>query len=56
MSELEERLSQAEEIIRAKNRLIDAMYNSDLSVSWPRDADELEGAYQERYGVKLELD
>jgi hypothetical protein len=53
MSETEERLAQAEAIIRAKNRLEQAMYDSDLEIGWPREAFELEQAYQQRYGVDL---
>ena len=47
------RLAEAEAIIRAKNRLEQAMYDSDSEASWPRDADALERAYQQRYGVDL---
>jgi hypothetical protein len=53
MSEVEERLAQAEAIIRAKNRLEQAMYDSDFEAGWPRDAAELERAYEQRYGVDL---
>jgi hypothetical protein len=56
VGDLEERIRLAEDIIRAKNRLIEAMYNSDLSAGWPTDASTLESAYQERYGVRLETD
>ena len=38
MSGIEERLRSAEEIIRAQNRLIQAMYDADLEESWPRSA------------------
>jgi hypothetical protein len=50
---MDERIAQAEELIRAKNRLEQAMYDGDLEVSWPRDAAELERAYERRYGVDL---
>jgi hypothetical protein len=53
---MEERLAQAEAIIRAKNRLEQAMYNSDLERSWPREAHELELAYEQRYEVSLSGD
>ena len=54
MTEAEERLAQAEAIIRAKNRLEQAMYDSDSEASWPtREAAKLERAYEERYGVDL---
>jgi hypothetical protein len=53
---IEERLAQAEAIIRAKNRLEQAMYDSDLEQSWPREAAELEQAYQQRYGIDLSGD
>jgi hypothetical protein len=51
-----ERLAQAEEIIRAKNRLEWAMFNSDIEASWPREAHELELAYEQRYAVNLSGD
>lgn len=54
VSETEERLRQAEEIIRAQNRKMQAMYDNDLSALWPRDADELQGAYEKQYGVDLD--
>jgi hypothetical protein len=53
MSEVEERLAQAEAIIRAKNHLEQAMYDSGSEASWPREAGELERAYEQRYGVDL---
>jgi hypothetical protein len=56
MSTVEERLAEAEAIIRAKNRLEEAMYSSDSEHGWPREADELEQAYQQRYGVDLSGD
>ena len=56
MSELEGRLRQAEEIIRAQNRLVDAMYDSDLEASWPREAGQLQADYERRYGVILDGD
>jgi hypothetical protein len=56
MSELEERLAQAEEIIRAKNRLEQAMYDSDSEHGWPREAGLLERAYEQRYAVNLSGD
>jgi hypothetical protein len=49
----ENRLREAETIIRAKNRLEQAMYDTDMEAAWPREADELERAYQQRYGVDL---
>lgn len=56
MSELEERLRQAEEIIRAQNRMIQAMYDSDLEASWPKEAGQLQAEYERRYGVILDGD
>lgn len=56
MSGIEERLRSAEEIIRAQNRKIRAMYDSDFEVSWPREADELQAKYERRYGVNLDGD
>ena len=56
MSELEERLRQAEEIVRAQNRMIQAMYDSDLEASWPREASDLQAEYEKRYGVILDGD
>ena len=53
---LAERLHQAEELIRAKNRLEQAMYDSDLEASWPEEAAQLERAYEQRYGVDLSAD
>lgn len=52
----EDRLGEAEAIIRAKNRLVQAMYDTDMEAVWPREADELERAYQQRYGVDLSGD
>lgn len=54
MSGIEERLRSAEEIIRAQNRLIQAMYDADLEGSWPREASELQAEYETRYGVNLD--
>lgn len=51
---LKARVAEAEDIIRAKNKLIQAMYDSTYELSWPREASELEGAYEERYGVYTE--
>lgn len=53
---MESRIQQAEEIIRAKNRLIEAMYNSDLEASWPKESSELQGIYETRYNVVLDAD
>lgn len=47
------RISEAERIIRAQNRLIDAMYNSDSEASWPRETGPLLAAYETRYDVNL---
>lgn len=51
---LEDRIREAEEIIRAQNRLVQAMYNSDLEESWPKDASRLQQEYEQRYEVELE--
>lgn len=56
MSEIEDRLRRAEEIVRAQNRMIQAMYDSDLEASWPREASELQAEYERRYGVILDGD
>ena len=48
------RISELEALVRAKNRKIEAMYNSDLEAGWPREADDLQYAYEQRYGVDLE--
>jgi hypothetical protein len=52
----EERIAEAEAIIRAKNRLEQAMYDSDLEASWPHDAHDLQRAYEQKYGVRLDED
>lgn len=56
MGDLEQRLREAEEIIRAQNRKIQDMYDTDAESAWSRDADELQGAYEARYGVNLDGD
>lgn len=52
--EYEERLRQAEAIIRAQNHLISAMYFNDLEDLWPKDAARLQEQYEKQYGVNLE--
>lgn len=52
--DLTRRIEEAEAIIRAKNTLEIAMYNSDFEASLPRKANELESAYCQRYNVDLD--
>lgn len=54
MSDLEQRIKEAEAIIRAQNRLQIAMYDSDNSAAWPTEANELQYAYEKRYDVDLD--
>lgn len=54
--DLQRRLDEAEEIIRACRRLEAAMYNSDLERSWPTEAHDLLRSYETRHGVDLEPD
>lgn len=44
------RLRALEEILEARDELEQAMYDSDLSASWPTRSQDLEAAYWERYG------
>lgn len=53
VSTIEERLQQAEEIIRAQNRLVQAMLDGAVETAWPKEALVLQGIYQQRYGVDL---
>jgi hypothetical protein len=48
-----ERLAEAEAIIVALRALQQAMYDSDLEAGWPRNATELQSAYEEKYNVNL---
>jgi hypothetical protein len=48
------RAAEAEAIVTALRRLETAMYNSDYEGSWPRDANELQSAYEAKYGVSLD--
>jgi hypothetical protein len=50
---LQRRLRFAEELIRAQDRLMDAMYNSNLERGWPKDAGHLHEVYEATYGVDL---
>jgi hypothetical protein len=52
--ELAARVAEAEAIITALRRLETAMYNSDFERTWPRDANQLQWAYEEKYGVCLD--
>lgn len=52
----EDRVRDAEALIRALKRQINAMYDYDLEISWPRGANHLEVAYAGRYGVDFEPD
>lgn len=56
LTALRARVEEAEAIVRAQNRLIVAMYDSDFSASWPTEAAELEAAYCERYGANLDAE
>jgi hypothetical protein len=53
MSEQDSRLAEAERIIRAQNRLIQAMYDGDYEAGWPKESGPLQAAYEERYEVDL---
>ena len=48
-----DRLAEAEAIITALRGLETAMYNSDLEASWPREATDLQNAYESKYDVNL---
>lgn len=53
MSSIEDRLREAEEIIRAQNQLIQAMHYYVLEDLWPKEATVLQGTYEQQYGVDL---
>ncbi len=48
------RVRQLEDLVRAKNALIEAMYDSSSAASWPRGADDLQDEYERAYGVDLD--
>jgi hypothetical protein len=50
------RVRKAEEIIRAQERLMQAMYDGDFEAGWPRDSQELIRRYMDDYRVSLYAD
>jgi len=53
---LENRIRELEEIVREKNHTMIDMYNADLEISWSKKDNELQRAYEEKYGADLEYE
>jgi hypothetical protein len=50
---LRDRLAEAEEIIREHNHLEEVMYDTGMEAAWPKDAEQLQRVYEQKYGVDL---
>lgn len=49
----ETRIKELEAIVRADNKKMQDMYDTNMETAWSKDSDELQGKYEEKYGVRF---